>query len=110
LSSWGPIARPSKSSRLAPKSRGVELTNYCSALRRKFSGAGLNRNEDPKEERGMDIKAFLSTPMGMGIAVIAGLILLIAAWKINKIAIKVLFIVILAAIAAAVFFFRKGGF
>ena len=58
----------------------------------------------------MDIRAFLSTPTGMVIAVIAGLVLLIAAWKINKIAIKVLFIAILAAIAAAVFFFRKGGF
>jgi len=48
--------------------------------------------------------------MGIGIAVIAGLVLLFAAWKINKIAIKILFILILAAIAAGVLFFRKGGF
>ena len=52
----------------------------------------------------------LSTPIGIGIAVIAGLLLLFAAWKINKVAIKILFILIIAAIAAAVVFFRKGSF
>jgi hypothetical protein len=58
----------------------------------------------------MDIGGLLSSPIGIGIAVIAGLVLLFAAWKINKFAIKVLFILIIAAIAAAVLFFRKGGF
>ncbi len=58
----------------------------------------------------MDIGGLLSSPMGIVIAVIAGLVLLFAAWKINKFAIKLLFILILAAIAAAVLFFRKGGF
>ena len=58
----------------------------------------------------MDIREFLSSPIGIGIAVIAGVVLLFGAWKINKFAIKILFIVILAAIAAAVLFFRKGGF
>ncbi len=75
-----------------------------------FSDAGLNRNEDHKEEREMDIGGLLSSPIGIGIAVIAGLVLLFAAWKINKFAIKILFILILAAIAAAVLYFRKGGF
>ena len=58
----------------------------------------------------MDIRELLSSPMGIGIAVVAGVILLLAAWKINKVAIKILFILILAAIAAGVLFFRKGGF
>ncbi len=58
----------------------------------------------------MDIGGLLSSPIGIGIAVIAGLVLLFAAWKINKFAIKILFILILAAIAAAVLYFRKGGF
>ena len=58
----------------------------------------------------MDIKGLLSSPMGIGIAVIAGLVLLFAAWKVNKFAVKLLFIGILAAIAAAVVFFKKGGF
>jgi hypothetical protein len=58
----------------------------------------------------MDIGGLLSSPIGIGIAVIAGLVLLFAAWKINKFAIKLLFILIIAAIAAAVLFFRKGGF
>ncbi len=58
----------------------------------------------------MDIEGLLSSPIGIGIAVIAGLVLLFAAWKINKFAIKLLFILILAAIAAAVLFVRKGGF
>ena len=58
----------------------------------------------------MDIRELLSSPIGIGIAVVAGLVLLFAAWKINKAAIKILFILIIAAIAAAVFFFRKGGF
>jgi tryptophan-rich sensory protein len=58
----------------------------------------------------MDIGGLLSSPIGIGIAVIAGLVLLYAAWKINKFAIKLLVILILAAIAAAVLFFRKGGF
>jgi len=58
----------------------------------------------------MDIRGLLSSPIGIAIAVIAGLILLFAAWKINKLAIKLLFILIVAAIAAAVLFFRKGGF
>jgi hypothetical protein len=58
----------------------------------------------------MDIKGLLSSPMGMGIAIVAGLVLLFAAWKVNKFAIKLLFIGILAAIAAAVLLFRKGGF
>ncbi len=58
----------------------------------------------------MDIRGLLSSPIGIAVAVIAGLILLFAAWKINKLAIKFLFIVILAAIAAAVLYFRKGGF
>ena len=58
----------------------------------------------------MDIREFLSSPIGIGIAVIAGLVLLFAAWKINKLGMKILFILILAAIAAAVLFFRKGGF
>ncbi len=58
----------------------------------------------------MDIGGLLSSPIGIGIAIIAGLVLLFAAWKINKFAIKLLFILILAAIAAAVLFFRKGGF
>ena len=56
----------------------------------------------------MDIRELLSSPMGITIAVIAGVVLLFAAWKINKFAIKILFILILAAIAAAVLFFRKG--
>ena len=75
-----------------------------------YSAAGLNRNEDPKGDRKMEIGGLLSSPIGIGIAVIAGLVLLFAAWKINKFAIKLLFILILAAIAAAVLFFRKGGF
>jgi hypothetical protein len=75
-----------------------------------YSDSGLNRNEDPKEERKMDIGGLLSSPIGIGIAVIVGLVLLFAAWKINKFAIKILFILIIAAIAAAVLFFRKGGF
>ena len=58
----------------------------------------------------MDIRGLLSSPIGIAIAVIAGLILLFAAWKINKLAIKLLFILIVAAIAAAVLSFRKGGF
>ena len=58
----------------------------------------------------MDIRGLLSSPIGIAVAVIAGLILLFAAWKINKLAIKLLFILIVAAIAAAVLFFRKGGF
>ena len=58
----------------------------------------------------MDIRGFLSSPIGIGVAVVAGLVLLFAAWKINKVAIKILFILILAAIAAAVLFYRKGGF
>ncbi len=58
----------------------------------------------------MDIRDFLSSPIGMGIAVIAGLVFLFAAWKINKFGLKLLFILILAAIAAAALFFRKGGF
>jgi hypothetical protein len=58
----------------------------------------------------MDIRGLLSSPIGIAVAVIAGLVLLFAAWKINKLAIKLLFIVILAAIAAAVLYFRKGGF
>jgi hypothetical protein len=58
----------------------------------------------------MDIGEVLSSPIGIGIAVIAGLVLLLAAWKINKFAIKLLFILIIAAIAVAVLFFRKGGF
>ncbi len=58
----------------------------------------------------MDIRGLLSSPIGIAIAVIAGLVLLFAAWKINKLAIKLLFIVILAAIAAAVLYFGKGGF
>ena len=77
--------------------------------KKRFSDAGFNRNEDPKEEREMDIRELLSSPMGIAIAVIAGVVLLFAAWKINKFAIKILFILILAAIAAAVLFFRKGG-
>jgi hypothetical protein len=60
--------------------------------------------------RKMDIGGLLSSPIGIAIAVIAGLILVFAAWKINKLAIKLLFILIVAAIAAAVLFFRKGGF
>ena len=56
-----------------------------------------------------NIKGLLSSPMGIAIAVVLGLVLLFAAWKINKFAIKILFILILAAIAAAVLFFRKGG-
>ena len=78
--------------------------------KKRFSGAGLNWNENPKEEREVDIRGMLSSPIGIGIAVIAGLVLLFAAWKINKFAIKLLFILIIAAIAAAVLFFRKGGF
>ncbi len=58
----------------------------------------------------MDIKGLLSSPIGIAMAVIAGLILLFAAWKINNFAIKLLFILIVAAIAAAVLYFRKGGF
>ena len=58
----------------------------------------------------MDIRGLLSSPIGIAVAVIAGLVLLFAAWKINKLAIKLLFIVILAAIVAAVLYFRKGGF
>jgi len=58
----------------------------------------------------MDIRGLLSSPMGIAVAVIAGLILLFAAWKINKLAIKLLFILIVAAIAAAVLLLRKGGF
>ena len=58
----------------------------------------------------MDIRGLLSSPIGIAVAVIAGLVLLFAALKINKLAIKVLFILILAAIAAAVLYFRKGGF
>jgi len=58
----------------------------------------------------MDIRDLLSSPTGIGLAVVAGMILLFAAWKINKFAIKILFILIIAAIAAAVLFFRKGGF
>ena len=77
--------------------------------KKRFSDAGFNRNEDPKEEREMDIRELLSSPMGITIAIIAGVVLLFAAWKINKFAIKILFILILAAIAAAVLFFRKGG-
>jgi len=78
--------------------------------KKRFSDAGLDRMENPKEEHGMDIRELLSSPMGIGIAVVAGVILLFAAWKINKIAIKILFILILAAIAAGVLFYRKGGF
>jgi len=58
----------------------------------------------------MDIGGLLSSPIGIAIAVIAGLVLLFAAWKINKLAIKLLFILMLAAIAVAVLFFRKDGF
>jgi 4-hydroxybenzoate polyprenyltransferase len=58
----------------------------------------------------MDIRGLLSSPIGIAVAIIAGLVLLFAAWKINKLAIKLLFILILAAIAAAVLYFRKGGF
>ena len=58
----------------------------------------------------MDIRELLSSPIGIGIAVIAWLVLLFAAWKINKFAIKLIFILIVAAIAAAFLFFRKGGF
>jgi len=58
----------------------------------------------------MDIRGLLSSPMGIGIAVVAGLILLFAAWKVNKFAVKILFIAILAAIAAAVLYFKKGSF
>jgi hypothetical protein len=78
--------------------------------KKRFSDAGLNWNENHKEEREMDIGGLLSSPIGIGIAVIAGVILLFAAWKINKFAIKLLFILIIAAIAAAVLFFRKGSF
>ena len=77
---------------------------------KRFSDAGLNRNEDPKEEREMDIRGLLSSPMGIGISVIVGLVLLFAVWKIGKFGVKLLFILILAAIAAAVLFFMKGGF
>jgi hypothetical protein len=76
--------------------------------KQRYSDAGLNRNEDPREERKMDIRGLLSSPIG--IAVVAGLALLFAAGKVNKFAIKLLFILILAAIAAAVLYFRKGGF
>jgi hypothetical protein len=75
-----------------------------------YSDAGLKWNEDPKEEPRMDIGGLLSSPIVIAIAVIAGLVLLFAAWKINKLAIKLLFILMLAAIAVAVLFFRKGGF
>ncbi len=78
--------------------------------KQRYYNAGLNRNEDPKEERKMDIRGLLSSPMGIGIAIVAGLVLLFAAWKVNKFAVKLLFIAILAAIAAAVLFFRKGAF
>jgi len=78
--------------------------------KRIYSDAGLNRNQDFKEGRKMDIRGLLSSPIGIAIAGIAGLILLFAAWKINKLAIKLLFILIVAAIAAAVLFFRRGGF
>jgi len=56
------------------------------------------------------MKDLLSSPMGMAIAVIAGLVILFVAWKINKLAIKIVFLLILAGIGAAVWFFRKGGF
>jgi hypothetical protein len=36
----------------------------------------------------MDIGGLLSSPIGIAIAVIAGLVLLFAAWKINKVAIS----------------------
>jgi hypothetical protein len=58
----------------------------------------------------MDIRGLLSSPMGIGIAIVAGLVLLLAAWKVNKFTVKLLCIAILAAIAAAVLFFRKGAF
>jgi hypothetical protein len=58
----------------------------------------------------MDIRDLLSSPIGIGIAVIAGVILLFAAWKIGKFGLKLLFILILAAVAAAILFFKKGGF
>ena len=58
----------------------------------------------------MDIGGLLSSLIGIAIAVIAGLGLLVAAWKINKLAIKLLFILLLVAIAVAVLFFRKDGF
>jgi len=58
----------------------------------------------------MDIRGLLSTPMGIGIVIVAGLVLLLAAWKVNKFAVKLILIAILAAIAAAVVFFKKGGF
>jgi len=58
----------------------------------------------------MDIRDLLSSPIGIGIAVIAGLVLLFAAWKIGKFGLKLLFLLILAAIVAAILYFRKGGF
>ena len=78
--------------------------------KQRYFDTGLNRNEDLKEERKMDIRGLLSTPMGIGIVIVVGLVLLLAAWKVNKFAVKLLFIAILAAIAAAVVFFKKGGF
>jgi hypothetical protein len=58
----------------------------------------------------MDIERLLSSPVGIAIVVVAALVLLFVAWKIGKLGMKLLFLFILAAIVAAVFFFMKGGF
>jgi hypothetical protein len=70
----------------------------------------MNNSEISRKEGMRDMKDLLSSPMGMAIAVIAGLVILFVAWKINKLAIKIVFLLILAGIGAAVWFFRKGGF
>jgi hypothetical protein len=59
----------------------------------------------------MDVGSLKLNPVGLCIAAGVGILLLVLAWKMGKSAVRLVFILlILAALAAAVIFFMRGGF